>query len=84
MISPWPAEIVAAAVVAEILLFIRNELVYTFRQRRLDWCDEASRKAIGERKEWRQYYRSFDALTYESMLFDFRKWTYNQFYGDIE
>lgn len=84
MILSWLVAVVIAIVAVAAILLVRNELVYTFRLRRIAVCGEAAIKAINEGKEWRQYWRSFDALTYDSMLFDFRKWTYNQFYGDIE
>lgn len=69
---------VGAAIVALcVLMLIRNELVYRIRCRRIDWAFQVAPK-------YHERVRQFQSVSYEAMLYDLRKWTYNQFYGAEE
>ncbi len=60
-----------------MILFVRNRIVYDARMRRMKYVFSSA-------PEWKTRIKQFDSLSYERMLFDLRKWTYKQFYGDDE
>ena len=70
-----------------IIIFIRNHLVYKYRMKALQITSEKAKKTIesNENIDWIRFYDEYDAYgSYNSMLFDFRKWQFKDFYSGIE
>lgn len=67
-----------------VVLLIRNQLVYRYSIRKIRQVYVYNENKIntGAYNECLNYEE--ESGDYMHMLFDFRKWTYNQFYGDIE
>lgn len=62
----------------------RNELVFKCRSIRHNEVSRLASLAIHENRydEWKGYYREFELISYDSMLVNFRCWTYKQFYPE--
>ncbi len=59
--------VLVMAITFVFIMLYRNELVFKCRMRALE--EGGAKHAVS-------------AGTYGHMMYDFRKWTYNQFYGD--
>lgn len=76
-----------------VMLF-RNHLIYKIRIKAIDICYDKVKKSIDKSRElndpsisdnWRDYYKKLDSYgEYNQMMFDFRKWTYKQFFPDFD
>jgi hypothetical protein len=64
-----------------VVLLIRNQIVFSIRTKINNECYDKAMKAIKEGNYTDMNYRSkYDYLgSYESMVFNLTKWTYNQF-----
>lgn len=69
--------VMAAIFALGVLMLVRNELVHSIRHRRIDYVFRADPK-------YHERLRQFQRMSYVSMLYDLRKWTYTQFYGADE
>src|SRR6056297_2008604 len=68
-----------------IILLVRNEKVCEYQLKALHIVDHYSKKAIRQRKEWTPFFDLYNSYpSYDKMLFDFTKWKYKDFYGDLE
>jgi hypothetical protein len=62
-------------------MMYRNHLVYTVRTKALNILLKNNITAIEENKSYISLDKIFDKYpSYEMMLFDFRKWAFNQFF----
>lgn len=82
-------EIVIFFIMTEVFLFmmmIRNAIVYRNRNRALEYTSKMVEKSIRDgNHNWRKHYdklHNYDS--YEKMLFSLTKWTYKDFYPDLE
>lgn len=68
------------------VMLIRNELVFTWRQRATDICHQNAQKRIPElefhswRKEWNPYE---NGPSYNAMLWQLNKWSFEAFYPGL-
>lgn len=60
------------------LMLVRNELTFRVRMRAIDLIHE-----IEPHEAWRTAHQKFMSVTYESMMYDLRKWTFKQFYPEL-
>jgi hypothetical protein len=66
------------------VMLIRNRIVHRARTRRIDEISEACKQDIsrGCLDCWKRRYDELDSQSYDAMLYDFRRWTYRQFYPE--
>lgn len=61
------------------MLLVRGKLVGDYRLKLLNKMYDPYKTCI----ERGLLYKMYHATSYDKMLFDFRKWTFKQFYGDV-
>lgn len=72
-------------VIVVIVLSIRNEIVFCCRMRSLKVLSVKGDEAIKRNEDWRKYHDLWECFgSYDSQMWDFRKWTYKQFYPNWE
>ena len=80
-----PIIILAVVLFFLFMMLIRNEIVARCRLRATNYCHDKSMAMIGTGGDWRALYEEKDGYgSYDDMLFDLSKWTYNQFYPNFE
>ena len=60
-----------------IIILIRNEIVYRNIMKNLSTISSIARAKINRGEDWEIVYKNFDATTYNSMLFDLTKWSWD-------
>lgn len=72
-------------VVVVPILFLRNNLVLSYRIEALKIIDKRVTKAIHEGEDWEQLKHRYDRFygTYYTMFLNFRKWKFEHFFPDL-
>ena len=64
------------------LMLWRNELVFRYRMRAASVASNRSKRSIdsGDWKSWEREWGEYEKTEYGRQLWDFRKWTFRQFF----
>jgi len=68
------------------ILLIRNDLVFNYKTRALKMTSEKSIKAIlDDYPNWEKFYNLYESYgSYNKMMLNLKKWTFKDFYPDLE
>lgn len=61
------------------LLLLRNELIYIYRKRVIDWVYGPH----PDMNEWKRRRTILERQNYDQMMWDWRKWTFKQFFPEV-
>lgn len=71
--------------VASIVMFFRNEIVYRHGKKALKIVSDKAIEDIMDGKEWMHRYEQYHFYgSYYRMIFSFTKWKFKDFYKEIE
>jgi len=81
---PITLAILLSMIIICLILLVRNELVFRVRQKALKIISKKAKIAIKNNENWEKSYTEYDLNdSYDKMFFDLTKWSFNQFYPNI-
>ena len=62
----------------------RSKMIFKYRKIALEKTSKQAKDAISRHEPWKHFYQKLEACgTHNQMVFDIRKWKYDQFYPGL-